>query len=290
LLPSQLCPLVSGAMDSDGWVGSSGGGGGGGAGKYDGDCGGADAAATQTDAAAPMPEEEDDELFLRQNLALWCFRIGKWRWYMSRSVNRYIADLLISEKTRNNVEQKTANKLEDALSKRAAKEGIVVCFDLLSGLRAAVLPCISRHATVAKTKERFMVRALAKAKAEKRRLNNFHLTALRFFVGNDELKDSKTLSEQGVRNASVIMVVLASADRDNLEALFDATEGPYWGKSKHRHGWRYPCDIREWAGVTVDPSGDYVVYLRRNRLNMKGARVMLSSSCLCCVCALRRSA
>ena len=66
--------------------------------------------------------------------------------------------------------------------------------------------------------------------------------------------------------AGMPFVGTAETDKDALEALYNATEGPNWTE---RSGWLTDAPMGEWHGVTTDESGR-VIELRLNGNNLSG--------------------
>lgn len=137
----------------------------------------------------------------------------------------------------------------------------VLFFESMSGAPVLALKRVQPSWNVLQVKEQFCKRFSRISKSTVR-----HHSFLRFFSGSTELKDHKPLSAQGyAKSRGRITVIFAAENRQVLETLYDLTEGEYWGKgSKHRIGWRKPSRISTWAGVSTDPSGEYVVSLYKS--------------------------
>lgn len=205
-----------------------------------------------------ISKDESTPNYDAKNLAYFCLCMERWRFYMNIAINRRVARCLVGD-------SKSTN--EKALAARAIaqqKAEHIVYTESIAGVPLLVMRRLLPTDLVATAKSRFSKRA--KTRNKKASVES----ALRFFLGGSELNDRKTLAEQGVRNGSRITVLFAAADREILENMYKGLYGISWGKSRDRHGWLKPCPIREWAGVSTTPDGEFVLSLSRTRLQIKG--------------------
>ena len=205
-------------------------------------------------------KDESEPHYDAKNLAYFCLCMERWRFYMSLAVNRCVARCLVGDSRSTN---------EKALAAKAIaqlKAEYIVYTESIAGVPLLAMRRILPTDLVSTAKHRFAKRA--KTRNKKAGIES----ALRFFLGGSELNDNETLAQQRVRNGSRITVLFAAADREILENMYKDLYGVSWGRSRDRHGWMKPCPIREWAGVSTTPNGEFVESLSRTRLSINGAR------------------